>query len=100
MEWWKMNTISLGELGEWVLKIPDGIDVGETFRLGQVIRGDCHHERNVSGVQFSPNGIMSADALAVAGSQGEGGDSAMQGGGNDKRKQGEEERATSEKGKG
>ena len=64
-----MNAISLGELGEWVLKIPDDIDIGETFRLGQVIRGDCHDERNVSGVRFSPNGIMSADALAVAGSQ-------------------------------
>lgn len=95
-----MNAISRGELGVWVLKIPDGIDIGETFRLGQVIRGDCHHERNVSGVQFSPNGITSADALTVAGGQGEGGDSAMQGRGNDKRKQGEEEWATPEKGKG
>jgi hypothetical protein len=50
------------------LKIPDGIDIGETFRLDRVIRGSSRHGRNESCARFSPNGIMSADALTVASS--------------------------------
>jgi hypothetical protein len=40
-----------GEFGGWVLEIPDGIDIGETFILDRVIRGGDHHRRNESCVK-------------------------------------------------
>jgi len=45
----------------------DDIDIGETFRFGQVTRGGGRHGCNESYVSFSLNSLMSSDALTLEG---------------------------------
>jgi hypothetical protein len=53
--------------GPWgVLRVSfedtDDIDIGETFRFGQVARGGGRHGCNESCVPFSLNSLVSSDA--------------------------------------